>query len=155
MVGALVEAEVAGSACGDARCARRRDAGQHHRQGDVLGGGQARHQVEALEDEADAFAAHRGLLVGRQRGDVAPFEQIGAAIAGRSSRPSRLSSVDLPGPTVPSPRDVFPAVDAGQPACCREMDRCRRGGKAALDTPASSICGQRLPASFGLSAVGP
>ena len=32
-------------------------AGEPHRQHDVLGGGQRRHQVERLEDEADAVAA--------------------------------------------------------------------------------------------------
>ena len=42
----------------------RRQAGQHHRQRDVLGGRQPRHQVEALEHEADALAAHARLLVG-------------------------------------------------------------------------------------------
>ena len=58
----------------------RRDAGQHHRQGDVLGGGQARHQVETLEHEADALAAHARLLLRRQRGHVAPLEPVGAGI---------------------------------------------------------------------------
>jgi hypothetical protein len=72
MVGAVLQAE-AGERPGDAGVALPgRNAGQGHRQRDILGGGQARHQMEALENEPDAFAAHPRLLVGREGGHVAP-----------------------------------------------------------------------------------
>jgi hypothetical protein len=80
MVGAVLQSIVpqrAGDACA-ALC--RRDAGENHRQGDVLGGGQARHQMKTLEDEADALAAHACLFVCRQGGDVAACETVDAGI---------------------------------------------------------------------------
>ena len=54
--------------------------GQHHRQCDVFCGSQARYQVKALEYKADALAAHAGLLIRIEGGDVAAFQPISAAI---------------------------------------------------------------------------
>jgi hypothetical protein len=80
MVGAVLQAVVAQRLRHPLGTLRRRDAGERHRQGDVLGGGQARHQMEALEDETDALAAYPRLLFGRKRGDVAALEAVGAGI---------------------------------------------------------------------------
>jgi hypothetical protein len=88
------------------RALRRRNAGQHHRQGDVLGGGEARHQVEALEHEADAQAAHLGLLVGRERGDVAAFEVVGPRI-GPVEQAQQVEQRRFAGARRPHDRDVL------------------------------------------------
>lgn len=80
VVGARLEAEILQGPLHACAALGHRDAGQHQRQGDVLGGGQARHQMEALEHEADARAAHRRLFVGRQGRDVAAFEAVMAAV---------------------------------------------------------------------------
>ena len=80
MVGAGLEAEVLQRLRYPLGTLLGRDAGEHQRQGDVFGGGEPRHEVKALEHEADARAAHRGLLVGRQRGDVAAFEPVVAGV---------------------------------------------------------------------------
>jgi len=64
VVGTVFQAET-GERLGDTGIALLdRNAGQRHRQGNVFGGGQPRHQVKTLEDEADALAAHARLLVG-------------------------------------------------------------------------------------------
>jgi hypothetical protein len=88
----------------------RRDAGQHHRQRDILGGGQARHQVKALEDEADALAAHAGLLVGRKRRDVAAFEPVGAGI-GPVEQAEQVEQRRFAGAGRAHDRDVFAGLD--------------------------------------------
>ena len=45
-------------------------AGEVHRERDVLEGGERRHQVERLEDEADPVAAQLGELLVVERGEV-------------------------------------------------------------------------------------
>ena len=54
----------------------RLDPGQHQRQADVLGRGQARHQVEELEYETDLVATLDGARRAVERGDVGPVEQV-------------------------------------------------------------------------------
>jgi hypothetical protein len=94
---------------------RRRNAGQHHRQGHVLGGGEARHQVEALEHEADAQAAHGGLLVGRQRRDVAAFEAVGPRV-GPVEQAQQVEQRGFAGARRSHDRDVFAgSIDTSSP----------------------------------------
>ena len=112
------------------RALRRRDAGQHHRQRDVLGRRQPRHQVEALEDEADALAAHARLLGGRQRRDVAPFEQVGAGV-GRVEQAEHVEQRRLARARRPHHRDVLAGVDRAGRCRPARAPRCRRDGRCA------------------------
>src|SRR5207247_880231 len=57
---------------------RARHAGEDHRQLDVLGGGQARDQMERLEDEADAVTADVGQRLLVQPAHVLAGEAVGA-----------------------------------------------------------------------------
>ena len=80
VVGTVGQAEVGEGAVDALGALGRGNAGQGHRQGDVLGGGEARHEVKTLEDETDTFAADARLFIGAEGGDVAPFEVVGAGI---------------------------------------------------------------------------
>jgi hypothetical protein len=80
VVGAVFEAVVAQGPRHALGALGGRDAGENHRQGDVLGGGQAWHQVEALEDETDALAAYPRLLFRREGGNVAALQMVGAGV---------------------------------------------------------------------------
>jgi len=111
MVGALVEAEILECLGDPLRPLRGRDAGQHHGQGNVFRRCQARHQMKALEDEADTLAAHGGLLVGRQRGDVAAFEAIGPGI-GAVEQAEQVEQRRFAGTRRPHDRYVFACFDA-------------------------------------------
>ena len=55
------------------------DAAEEERQLDVPRRGQARHQMEELEDEADLLAADAGELLVGERADLVAVETVGAA----------------------------------------------------------------------------
>ena len=108
--GAVGEAVVMQRALDAPLALGRRDAGEDHRQGDVLGRGQARHQVEALEDEADALAAHARLLDRRERRHVAPFEPVGAGV-GAVEQAEQVEQRRLARAGRPHDRDVLARGD--------------------------------------------
>ena len=54
------------------------NAREDHRQLDIHRRGQTRHQMERLEHETDLFAAHPGLLLVIQVGDIPAIQQVGS-----------------------------------------------------------------------------
>jgi hypothetical protein len=93
---------------------------------DILERGGAREQVEALEDEAEIFAAQQRALVAVERLDMDALEQEGARSARRGS-PGCSSSSTCPSPTGPSPRRNRPPdieIDA--------LQRLERGRALAI-----------------------
>ena len=80
MVGAVGQAVVLECLYHPGDAFLRRDAGQRHRQRNVFGGGEARYQMKTLEDEADTLTAYPCLFIGRKRGDIAPFQAVGAGV---------------------------------------------------------------------------
>ncbi|MPN22539.1 hypothetical protein SDC9_169922 [bioreactor metagenome] len=131
MVGALVEAEILERRRHPSRPLGRRDAGQHHRQRDVLGGGQPRHQVKALEDETDARAPHLRLLVGAQRRHVAAFQPVVADV-GAVEQAEQVEQRRFAGTGRAHHGDVLAGVD-GQVDAGQRLDRGVAELEAALD----------------------
>jgi hypothetical protein len=97
--------------------------------------------MEALEDEADALAAHARLFVGRQGGHVAPFQPVGAGV-GAVEQAEQVEQGRFAGAGRAHHGDVFAGVDAQvQPG--QRVDR----GVAELEArsmPESSISAMRL-----------
>jgi hypothetical protein len=67
--------------------------------------------VEALEHEADACAAHRGLLVWRECGDVAAFEPVMAGV-GAVEQTEQVEQRRFAGTRRSHDRDVLAGLDA-------------------------------------------
>ena len=87
------------------------DAGQRHRQRDVFGGGEARHEVKALENEADALAAHACLFFRRQGRDVAPLQPVGAGVR-TVEQAEQVEQRRFAGTGRPHHGDVFARINA-------------------------------------------
>jgi len=64
--------------------------------------------MKKLEDKADFLAPHPRLLFIIQRGDIHAIQLVDAG-TGRSSRPIRFNSVDLPEPDGPMMETYSPA----------------------------------------------
>ena len=90
-------------------CGRASDERRHQH---VLEHAELRQQVVELEHEADELVAQGGALLARRRRRVVAAEH-DRPVVGVSSRPSRLSSVDLPDPD-------WPMIDANSPRVERE-----------------------------------
>ena len=111
VIGAVLQPVVVQRLRNPAVALGRRDAGQHHRQGDVLRRGQPRHEVKALEHEADAGAADVRLFDAGQRGDIAAFQAVGAG--GRAvEQADQVQQRRLAGARRPHHGDVLAGVDA-------------------------------------------
>ena len=87
-------------------------AGEHQRQRDVLQRGQRRHQVERLEDEADAVAAQLGELLVVERAEVGVADEDVAAASACRARRRLCISVDLPEPDGPMIAVNWPATNS-------------------------------------------
>ena len=93
------------------------DAAEEERQLDVPRRGQARHQMEELEDEADLLAADAGELLVGERADLVAVETVGAG-AGSIEAADDVEQRRLARPRRSHDRDVLAIgdglVDAGQ-----------------------------------------
>ena len=101
--------------------------GERQRQRDVLDRGERRHEVERLEDEADAVAAQLGELAVVERAEVGVADEHLAAASGCRGRRRQCISVDLPEPDGP-----MIAVNWRR----REARRRRRRGRGPRCRPA-------------------
>ena len=88
----------------------RRQAGENHRQGDVLQGGHDRDQVEGLKDVADLAAPQPGQFVGVQLGDV-DLVDIDLALRGLVQRADHVEQGGLARARRAHDGDVLPALD--------------------------------------------
>ncbi len=79
MVGALAQTDVGEQLRHTLLALGRRHPGQQHRQGDVGGGIQARHQMKELEHEADLLAPHARRFGFVQAGDIAAIQAVAPA----------------------------------------------------------------------------
>ncbi len=135
------------------------DPGVEEAVGDVVESGNARRQVEVLEDEADTPGAERREVAVLSRAKSRPSISTSPVLA-RSSVPMMLSMVDLPEPDGPTMATSFAASDL-KADIAQSEDAAREAARDVAErddrrnhrgTPALHALGDTLALNFHAAA---